>query len=125
MNVGGQTVTNPFPNNSIPSSMWDPVALKIQNLIALPFCVAGPPCNATGVVNNYQNSEAVARNTEAPSLKLDQIVDFNLYMIKAILNGRGDEIVDLAKTNLIGPVRESLARCSSSVVKPASTVTRA
>ncbi len=35
-----------------------------------------------------------------PSLKLDQIVDFNLYMIKAILNGRGDEIVDLARTNL-------------------------
>jgi pyruvate dehydrogenase (quinone) len=35
-----------------------------------------------------------------PSLKLDQIVDFNLYMVKAILNGRGDEIVDLAKTNL-------------------------
>lgn len=35
-----------------------------------------------------------------PSLKLDQIVDFNLYMIKAILNGRGDEIIDLAKTNL-------------------------
>jgi pyruvate dehydrogenase (quinone) len=35
-----------------------------------------------------------------PTLKLDQIVDFNLYMIKAILNGRGDEIVDLARTNL-------------------------
>ena len=35
-----------------------------------------------------------------PSLKLDQIVDFNLYMIKAILNGRGDEIIDLARTNL-------------------------
>ena len=35
-----------------------------------------------------------------PSLKLDQIVDFNLYMVKAILNGRGDEIVDLARTNL-------------------------
>ena len=35
-----------------------------------------------------------------PSLKLDQIVDFNLYMIRAILNGRGDEIVDLARTNL-------------------------
>ena len=36
----------------------------------------------------------------SPSLKLDRIVDFNLYMIKAILNGRGDEIVDLARTNL-------------------------
>lgn len=35
-----------------------------------------------------------------PSLKLDQIVDFNLYMLRAILNGRGDEIVDLARTNL-------------------------
>ncbi len=35
-----------------------------------------------------------------PSLKLDQILDFNLYLIRAILNGRGDEIVDLAKTNL-------------------------
>jgi pyruvate dehydrogenase (quinone) len=35
-----------------------------------------------------------------PSLKLDQIVDFNLYMIRAILNGRGDEIIDLARTNL-------------------------
>lgn len=34
-----------------------------------------------------------------PALKLDQIVDFNLYMIKAILNGRGDEIVELARTN--------------------------
>ena len=36
-----------------------------------------------------------------PSLKLDQIVDFNLYLIRAILNGRGDEIIDLARTNLI------------------------
>lgn len=36
-----------------------------------------------------------------PSLKLDQVVDFNLYMIKAILNGRGDEIIELARTNLL------------------------
>lgn len=35
-----------------------------------------------------------------PSLKLHQIVDFNLYLIRAILNGRGDEIIDLARTNL-------------------------
>jgi len=35
-----------------------------------------------------------------PSLKLDQIVDFNLYLVKAILNGRGDEVIDLARTNL-------------------------
>ncbi|MDR3763085.1 MAG: ubiquinone-dependent pyruvate dehydrogenase [Acidobacteriota bacterium] len=35
-----------------------------------------------------------------PSLQLNQIVDFNLYMVKAILNGRGDEVLDLAKSNL-------------------------
>ena len=35
------------------------------------------------------------------SLKLDQIVDFNLYMIKAILNGHGGEISDYARTNLV------------------------
>ena len=25
---------------------------------------------------------------------------FSLFMLKAVLNGRGDEIIDLAKTNL-------------------------
>jgi pyruvate dehydrogenase (quinone) len=28
------------------------------------------------------------------------MIGFSLYMIKAVLNGRGDEIIDLAKTNL-------------------------
>ena len=36
-----------------------------------------------------------------PSINLAQINGFTLYMIKAVLNGRGDEIVDLAKTNLL------------------------
>ncbi len=35
-----------------------------------------------------------------PSLKLDQVLNFNLYLIRAVLNGRGDEVIDLAKTNL-------------------------
>ena len=35
-----------------------------------------------------------------PSLQLDQVGGFALYMAKAVLNGRGDEIVDLARTNL-------------------------
>jgi thiamine pyrophosphate-dependent acetolactate synthase large subunit-like protein len=36
-----------------------------------------------------------------PSIKLDQMIGFSLYMIKAVLSGRGDEIIDLANTNLI------------------------
>jgi pyruvate dehydrogenase (quinone) len=35
-----------------------------------------------------------------PSIEWDQMIGFGLYMIKAVLNGRGDEIIDLAKTNL-------------------------
>ena len=35
-----------------------------------------------------------------PKVDLEQAKGFSLYMLKAILNGRGDEIVSLAKTNL-------------------------
>jgi hypothetical protein len=35
-----------------------------------------------------------------PSIELKQALGFSLYMTKAVLNGRGDEIIDLAKTNL-------------------------
>lgn len=35
-----------------------------------------------------------------PSIKMDQMIGFGLFMIKAVLNGRGDEIIDLARTNV-------------------------
>lgn len=35
-----------------------------------------------------------------PTIKLDQMTGFGMYMVKAVLNGRGDEIIDLAKVNL-------------------------
>ena len=35
-----------------------------------------------------------------PTIELKQAVGFSLYMAKAVLSGRGDEIIDLAKTNL-------------------------
>ena len=35
-----------------------------------------------------------------PTITLEQIKGFTLYMVKAVLNGKGDEVVDLAKTNL-------------------------
>lgn len=34
-----------------------------------------------------------------PQIKLEQAKGFSLYMLRAIINGRGDEVVDLAKTN--------------------------
>ena len=35
-----------------------------------------------------------------PKIQLEQAKGFSLYMLKAIINGRGDEIVELAQTNL-------------------------
>ena len=35
-----------------------------------------------------------------PTITVDQIKGFSLFMIKAVLDGRGSEILDLAKTNL-------------------------
>jgi pyruvate dehydrogenase (quinone) len=48
--------------------------------------------------------EAVVNRTELsmpPTIKLDQAVGFNLWALKAVLSGRGDEVVDLAVSNLL------------------------
>src|SRR5712675_140194 len=36
-----------------------------------------------------------------PTIELKQAVGFSLYMAKAVLSGRGDEIIDLARVNLL------------------------
>ena len=35
-----------------------------------------------------------------PTITLEQATGFGVFMLKAVLSGRGDEIVDLAKVNL-------------------------
>jgi pyruvate dehydrogenase (quinone) len=47
--------------------------------------------------------DAVVNRTELampPSITVEMAKGFSLYMVKAIMSGRGDEIIDLAKTNL-------------------------
>jgi len=48
--------------------------------------------------------DAVVNRSELsmpPTIKLDQAVGFNLWALKAVLSGRGDEVIDLAVSNLI------------------------
>jgi hypothetical protein len=54
----------PFPNNTVPASYFDPVALKIQSFIPLP--------NQPGLYNNYVNQFTNPRNSMVPSFKVDQ-----------------------------------------------------
>ena len=35
-----------------------------------------------------------------PTIRAEQAAGFSLYVLKAVLSGRGDEVIDLAKTNL-------------------------
>jgi pyruvate dehydrogenase (quinone) len=47
--------------------------------------------------------DAVVNRTELampPSITLEMAKGFTLYMVKALNSGRGDEIIDLARTNL-------------------------
>jgi pyruvate dehydrogenase (quinone) len=36
-----------------------------------------------------------------PTITAEQVKGFSLYMVRAVLSGRGDEVIDLAKTNLL------------------------
>ena len=47
--------------------------------------------------------DAVVNRTELampPSITVEMAKGFTLYMVKAVMSGRADEIIDLAKTNL-------------------------
>ena len=47
--------------------------------------------------------DAVVNRTELampPSVTLEMAKGFTLYMVKAVMSGRGDELIDLARTNL-------------------------
>jgi pyruvate dehydrogenase (quinone) len=47
--------------------------------------------------------DAIVARTELvmpPAITVEMAKGFSLYMVKAIMSGRGDEIIDLAKTNL-------------------------
>jgi pyruvate dehydrogenase (quinone) len=69
----------------------DPVDLK--NAVTEAFHHDGPAL-IDAVVNRTELSMP-------PTIKLDQAVGFNLWALKAVLNGRGDEVVDLAVRNII------------------------
>ncbi len=73
--INGVVVRNPFPNNRIPISMFDPVAVKILALIPQPL---GP--NAAQAGANYLAPFDQGRVSNIPSIKVDQAVGQKLHM---------------------------------------------
>ena len=65
---GGSLVRDPFSNGQIPQSEWDPVAVKLQNLIPLPNV-------PNAKVNNYAiPGYSNFRHTTIPSIKIDHSI---------------------------------------------------
>jgi hypothetical protein len=70
----GTIVENPFPNNSIPFSLMDPVALYLQST----FPKANP---ALGALNNYIIPPyAQFKHTTIPSVKIDQALSAKMKL---------------------------------------------
>ena len=38
-----------------------------------------------------------------PTINAEQVKGFSLWVLRAVMSGRGDEVIDLAKTNLLLP----------------------
>jgi len=64
--VNGNLIRDPFPNNTIPMTQLDKVALNVQNLVPQP---QGP--FATGLINNYVNPFQTKAQDYIPSIKID------------------------------------------------------
>ncbi len=52
------------------------------------------PCLVEVVVNRQELAIP-------PTITAQQALGFGLYMFRAVLSGRGDEVIDLAKTNFL------------------------
>lgn len=70
---GGLLIRDPFPNNVIPQSELDPVALRVQALIPQP---KGPLAN--GLIQNFNNPYTVKSSDYIPSIKIDHSITSNI-----------------------------------------------
>jgi hypothetical protein len=73
--VNGVPVESPFPNNTIPVSRMDPVALYLQNFFPKPNISGG------GLLNNYAiPAYSTFQHTTIPSIKIDQIINAKMKL---------------------------------------------
>ena len=69
--LAGQGYATPFPNNTIPTSRFDPVSVKIQSLITS----LGATAQNSNLNNNYTGTIGGGRYSAIPSVKIDHNID--------------------------------------------------
>jgi hypothetical protein len=50
--------------------------------------------------NNLHGARGAALTAVPPAVTVEMAKGFSLFMVKAVMSGRGDELIDLARTNL-------------------------
>ena len=70
--ISGVRYRDPFPNNTIPATELDPVALKIQAYIPMPTSLA--------LTNNYVPAYSNTRVSTIPSVKIDHSISSRLKL---------------------------------------------
>ena len=65
---------------------------QVRPMIAQALAHDGP-----ALVDCYVNRQELSM---PPTITAEQIKGFSLFMLKAVLSGRGDEIIDLARVNI-------------------------
>jgi Carboxypeptidase regulatory-like domain len=70
--IGGVQYRDPFPNNTIPATELDPVALRVQSYIPQP--------TNSGLVSNFVPTYTNKRVSTIPSIKLDHSVSNRLKL---------------------------------------------
>ncbi len=74
--VNGQYVRDPFPNNTIPSSMLDPVALKLMAY----YPNANVPGNPLTGANNFAGTAGLPTDSDQYTIKVDHNISDNQHM---------------------------------------------
>jgi hypothetical protein len=72
VNGANVQVRDPYPNNAIPITRFDPVAVKILALVPQPI---GPNAASGLIGNNYQNPWLSHRTSQIPSVKVDHTIN--------------------------------------------------
>jgi hypothetical protein len=67
--ANGRSYRDPFPNNAIPVSRFDPISTKVLALVPLP---QGPNFQRGLATGNYTGTFDSSRSTRIPSVKIDQ-----------------------------------------------------
>ncbi len=92
----GTTLDN--PNFAKMAEAIDIRGIRVEDPAEVPFAVSAAfdhdgPVLIDAVVNRQELAMP-------PKIQFEQAKGFSLYMIKAIFSGRGDEVLDLAASNL-------------------------